>query len=714
MNTLPNDHSVLIDIQKSTLNRILAIVYLATWTATILGNTLTGDPKQFMLLGAAVMVLCGITFWASQRYFRLAVYLLIWGLWCCVTAATQHFSHPVVYYFFATVVLIAASLTRLSSQVVLALASTAFIFLFIPPDQPAETIFGATLFLWISLVTSNVVTHGLLQALDITHHYQAYAVEQMKKARDQRGEIARMAAALKLSQENQHRLNTQLRYALHSAEEARRLKAQFAANVSHELRTPINLIVGFSEVMATAPEAYGGPPPPAYRPDIQAIYRNATHLQSLINDILDISQIEAAQLAIVKEETDLHQVIDEALHIAQGLIHGKKLALRLDVPPQLPTLYLDRTRVRQVILNLLTNAARFTDKGAITLRARVDERQLTISIHDTGVGIPKEQLDRVFEEFYQVESNLSRKRGGTGLGLALSRQFITQHGGRMWAESAGIPGQGSAFYFTLPLTESPLLTAHPAQHPPVDEDEARQVIIWENDPAIVQMFRGYITRHTVHQARSLHDVHALADSIHPLAVICDSFADTAALEQRLAAASPEITLITCPMPSGRQAARMMGLVDCLVKPVTRQQILTVLRGISDPVQQVMVVAGERDTLRMYCRFLQTAPEEYIISTASAGMDALAAMRADPPDALLLDFALPDMDGFTALEHLKSTPVLNKIPVIVVSDGSTTNIISPLAKGEIVLRKPAGFQPMELVRCIEAISGQLIPPSVLKS
>ncbi|MBI5959468.1 MAG: response regulator [Chloroflexi bacterium] len=711
MTSLSNDHSILIDIQKSTFNRILAVIYLVIWIATILANPLTGgNSKQFMLLGAVVIVICGVTFGLSHRHFRLAVYILIWGLWGCVAAATQNLSQPVVYYFFATVVLFATSLMRLWSQVVLALASTAFILLF----APSEITFGAALFLWISLITSYVVSHGLLQTLDITHHYQSYAVEQMKKARDQRGEIARMAAALKLSQENQHRLNIQLRYALNSAEEARRLKAQFAANVSHELRTPINLIVGFSEVMATAPEAYGGPPPPAYRPDIQAIYRNATHLQSLISDILDISQIEAAQLAIVKEETDPHQVIDEAIRIAQGLIQGKKLELRLDVPSQLPAVCLDRTRVRQVMLTLLTNAVRFSDKGRITLRARVDEREITVSIQDTGMGIPKEQLDRVFEEFYQVESNLSRKRGGTGLGLALSRQFITQHGGRMWAESEGIPGKGSTFYFTLPLTESTLFTAHPSPYQPVDENQARQVIIWENDPAIVQMFRGYITQHTVHAAQSLRDVHTLLKSTHPLAVICDTYADVTALQQQVASVSPEITLITCPMPSGRQAARMMGLVDCLVKPVTRQQIFAALQGIEQPIQRVMIAAGERDMLRMYSRFFQTAPENYTVGTALTGMDALAMMRTDPPDVILLDFSLPDMDGFTMLEYLKSTPVLDKIPVIVVSDGSTTNTILPLVKGEIVLRKAGGFQPMELVRCIEAISGQLIPPSVLKS
>ncbi len=651
--TPPSEINLLVDIQKNTLYRVLAIVYLVMWFAMIFGNSVSDHvPRPLMMLAIGVMAVCGLSFWLSQRHLMLARYTLVLGLWLSIMVGTRTANYAVWYYLFLIVVLIASNLTNLLTQVLIAIGSSAFILL---TPCPAEHVWGSILVTWTGLVTSYSTFQGLVQAFDTSYHYQEYAVEQMKRARDQRAELARLTQVLQTSQDSLQRLNIQLRHARNVAEEARQLKAQFAANVSHELRTPINLIVGFSELIATAPETYGVPLPSAYRADIQAIYRNAKHLQSLINDILDISQLEAAQLAIIKEDIDARVVIEEAIQIARSLIENKKLRFFVDVSPHLPVIRMDRVRIRQVILNLLANAARFTDAGSVTLRAACDEKHLTISVIDTGLGISSDKQDRVFEEFYQIERQLSATKGGTGLGLALSRQFVSLHQGRIWVESEGIPGKGSTFSFTLPLADTSSYFAVPTSGPSPKEEtkQVRHSIIWDEDPAIIQLFRGYIRKHPVAEARSLAEAVQQISTLRPLAVICDQNTDTAQLEEHLLTVSPEITLIKCPMPSSKRVIQALGLADYLVKPISRQALLNALKRLEPPVRTILVIDDDRDILRMISRFLQTSSAEYNVQLASSGLNGLQCMRQDKPDVVITDIMMPDLDGLMLMQQMKA-------------------------------------------------------------
>ena len=238
------------------------------------------------------------------------------------------------------------------------------------------------------------------------------------------------------------------------AEEARRAKEQFVANVSHELRTPLNMIIGFSEMILNAPQAYsaspsGGRLPPALLADLAVILRNAQHLASLIDDVLDLSQIEAGQMALVRERVALPEVIAEALVAVRPLFESKRLALRADLEDGLPEVSGDRTRIREVLLNLLSNAGRFTEQGGVTVAARRRDGELLVSVTDTGPGIAAADQSRLFQPFQQLDASLRRRFGGTGLGLSISQRFVEMHGGRMWVESA--PGAGAAFRFTLPI-----------------------------------------------------------------------------------------------------------------------------------------------------------------------------------------------------------------------------------------------------------------------
>lgn len=246
------------------------------------------------------------------------------------------------------------------------------------------------------------------------------------------------------------RTNQRLREAVEKTREADRLKTEFLATMSHELRTPLNSIIGFSKVMLNG---LTGPLTDMQRTDLTAIYTNGQHLLSLVNDILDISKIEAGKMTLHKEWLDFHEVVAGVMSTAITLVEGKPIALRENLHPDLPRIHADRMRVRQIILNLVSNAAKFTNEGSISLEVKPLEeggrQYILCSVQDTGIGIAKEYISLIFEAFRQLDSTMGRRAGGTGLGLSISRLLAELHGGRLYAESA--PGKGSTFYLILPI-----------------------------------------------------------------------------------------------------------------------------------------------------------------------------------------------------------------------------------------------------------------------
>lgn len=267
---------------------------------------------------------------------------------------------------------------------------------------------------------------------------------------DNRQLLERTLARTQALSERLQETNTELEHARGAAEEAKHFRGQFLANMSHELRTPLNAIIGFSETMLKFPMMYDGVKlPGGYETDLQQIYNSGRQLLNLINDILDLSKVDAGKLEIRMARLDLKPLLNTVLSTASGLIAQKPIRLESDLPEQIPEVFADEARVRQVLLNLYSNAAKFTDKGSITLSVRLIEEGVQISLRDTGSGIPSDSLDIIFEEFKQAETGLRDPRSGAGLGLAISRQLLNLMGGRIWAESE--LGKGSTFYFVLPV-----------------------------------------------------------------------------------------------------------------------------------------------------------------------------------------------------------------------------------------------------------------------
>ena len=288
-------------------------------------------------------------------------------------------------------------------------------------------------------------------------------------SQDRRREALRAVTAMKNAYYLLERTNHALAQAQAELVEARRLKTEFVNMVSHELRAPLNYIVGFSELMVNSPEVYGAQPwPPRLHQDLSEIYHSSSHLSKLIDDILELAQIEAHRLILKREPVDLADVAKEAAAIVRPWQQRKGLALSEHYGPHLPPLYLDRTRVRQVVLNLLNNAVRFTEAGEISLSVHRERDEVRLSVTDTGPGIPEDKLTRIFEEFVRLEASGGRPSEGTGLGLAISRRLVEMHGGRIWASST--VGRGSTFHVSFPVVRQEGGTDHSA--PPASYWEA--------------------------------------------------------------------------------------------------------------------------------------------------------------------------------------------------------------------------------------------------
>jgi signal transduction histidine kinase len=266
---------------------------------------------------------------------------------------------------------------------------------------------------------------------------------------DAQGLAASIAAQASIHLETL-RLNEELQQRARELQELDRLKSAFLANMSHELRTPLNSILGFTDVML---EGLDGDLTDYMDNDLRLIQKNGQHLLHLINDVLDMAKIESGRMNLNPERFKVHDIFEDVNSITSSLANARNTALIVDETSDGEVeVYADSTRIKQVMINLVNNAIKFTTDGKITMGvSRMDGSRVLVSVKDTGLGIPPDQLESIFQEFSQVDTSTTRKVGGTGLGLPISRRLIEMHGGRLWAESTGVEGEGSTFFVELPL-----------------------------------------------------------------------------------------------------------------------------------------------------------------------------------------------------------------------------------------------------------------------
>ena len=572
--------------------------------------------------------------------------------------------------------------------------------------------------LWAMALISWLSSRSLRTALSWALASQSRAWEAAEEARDRRGRLRRALDSLETTDHVLRRTILELEAARDEAEEARRTKARFVANISHELRTPLNVIVGFAEMLCTSPESYGDSAwSPALREDLLAIWRNAEHVLKMIDDVLDLAQIEVGHFPVAPEPSDLSAVARDALVTVSPLLRDSGLELRVSMDDDLPALNLDRTRIRQVLLNLINNALRFTHSGYIEVGTRTTGAEIVAYVRDTGDGIPADKLELIFEEFEQVQMSFGRAQHGVGLGLAISKHLMRMHGGRIWAESE--LGKGSMFCLAFPVPQvraSPqaselLHTQSLRRHP--EEDHAT-VIALSRDPLVLRILERYLENRRVLGAESLADAISLVHEQHPQAVLMtiDTPRNRAATLQEAhallrAIAPADLPVMACSFPTERRAGQALGVAELLVKPVTQNDVILAVKRLCPRPRRVLIADDDHEMRRLLARFVEQEWADAELFLAASGHEALNHLQQHP-DVMLLDLRMPDMSGTEVIRAMRDDPSVAQVPVVVITAHGPADALTAVKQGELHIFKNSSFTANELVRVLDLLTKSLPP------
>jgi signal transduction histidine kinase/AraC-like DNA-binding protein/ABC-type sugar transport system substrate-binding protein len=465
------------------------------------------------------------------------------------------------------------------------------------------------------------------------------------------------------------------------AEEANRLKSRFLSTVSHELRTPLNLITGLSAVLLQEGGQVGSARCMVNREDVEHIYASAQHLDGLIRDVLDLAQSEVGQLKLVCEPLHLGEVLQPVLAIGQQLARDKELAWRAEIPEELPHVWGDRTRLRQVMLNLVHNAIKFTARGEVALIVTTEDDCVIVSVQDTGLGIPLEEQEVIFDEFRQSERTAARGYGGLGLGLAICKRLVDLHGGEIGVRSSGEEGEGSTLYFTLPV-----IAGRPAfLNAKTSLAEMRQVVLLVEDIQGGSLLRDYLVQQglevTVHQ---VSEGEKEADWLRwllagpPEAVVLDREVASERGWKVLKVlkgnpATRHVPVLFYALADDSGSGSMLE-IDYLTKPMGTAELAQALacqglldeEGNGEAGKKVLVVDDELAILEMHARIVESQSPGCRVLRARNGREALEIIQEEYPDLVLLDLMMPELDGFGVLEAMREEEMSRNIPVIVLT------------------------------------------------
>ena len=659
------------DLRRDMILEIGVAAFVIGWLVTL---SAIGYEGRLEYLPVAFILLAGSmgSLWLRSTHYRVALYVLIATVLGATTCFKGFAPDSLAQYYFPVAIVVSSLLMSSARVFVLAtLASLAC--LAVARSQGAswfdsQQIVTPITLIYLTAFAAWLGSRQVNMALSWMHNSYRKAETLVDELRDERLSLARALKMLEEAYVRIEKMNYALIEARSIAEEARRLKAEFAANVSHELRTPLNIIIGFSETMANAPETWAGVSwSPVLRGDIEQIYQNARHLSSLIDDILDLSALDVHKLGLTVDEARIEEVIEEAVAVVQDLYRAKNLYLTVQADPELPRVRMDITRIRQVLINLLTNSSRFTSAGGVTITARLVGQQIEVAVADTGVGIALQDVHRVFEDFGQVDGSTSRKYEGTGLGVPLSKRLVELHGGRMWLASQ--PGRGTTFYFTVPVLPQPPTDLGPfsANAPAYATAYRKAVLIVEPDPLLLRIVRRHLSGYDVVQVRDRTDLPALIDHHQPIAVVIDQPGeDDVPLQTWVTDTPRDLPVITVSLPGSLRVAQTLGIQNYLIKPVLREQLLDAMAGLGRPVHDVLIVDDDPQLVELISRMLQSAGEAYHPLEAFGGAEALERLRREPVDLVLLDLIMPEISGLMVLQAMKADPALTGIPAIVIS------------------------------------------------
>ncbi len=498
--------------------------------------------------------------------------------------------------------------------------------------------------------------------------------------------------------------------------EADRMKSQFLANMSHELRTPLNSIIGFSEILI---DRLREQVQPKHLKFLHNVHASGQHLLAIINDILDLSKVEAGKMEFHPEPLRPGPTLDGVLHVMQGMAQQQRITFELDVPADLPEVVTDPAKFKQVLYNLLSNAVKFSLEGStVQVAARLlaaaesplGAASLAISVRDRGIGIPETDLDEIFREFHQVDGGSTRRFGGTGLGLAIVKKFVEHQGGRVRVESH--LGLGSTFTVLLPL--HPAGSAPHAPEPYAGVEREHVVLVVEDDPAAFEGLARALRAagYAPVRARQGEDALDAARRLRPAVITLDiglpGMSGWEVLKElKRQADTCDIPVVIVSLMQNRELGLALGAEDYFTKPVDRGRLVARLREIAPgppPPAGARVLVVDDDPAVHELVEAELLPLGYVLEHAHSGREGLERARGGRFEAVILDLMMPDLSGFEVAARLKDDPATAALPIVVLTarDLSAPEREALSGKIESLVRKGEGgtLKLVEAVRQLE--------------
>jgi len=709
---------------RSAILRSILVLFAAFGVVGGIFAPDTGGANFDGLLGVLTLIMALALLAIQTRSERLAGWLTVLGGVAAVSLVWLWHPHWGMPCLYALPVLVGIAVLGWEGSLVAALLASGLLagassgMLAVPGLQDSLLVAAITVWGSFGVAALMVWQHDLIVTAALRD--DELARQNLSQARERQVELNQALEDLDLAHRELIRLTDLLTAAREAVESTRRAKEEFVANVSHELRTPLNMIIGFSDEIIERPKVYGRELPRELIEDISVIRRNSQQLASLVDDVLDLVEADTGFTRLSRDWTSITEIVRDAVEAVRPFFERKGLSLTVESEYALPRLSCDPTRIRQVVLNVLSNAARFTEQGGAGVRIVRDGDNVVVSVADSGLGMERSIVNRMFEPFQQADPSLRRRYGGTGLGLAISKRLVELHGGEIWIESQ--VGTGTTVSFSLP-TEAPVTVGPPAssrwfspyhdfsyqiksQPSAVDvSDSLPSIAVVDHGDTLLEILTHYMSDWQVTPLAGLEDAIRTPWAGGFRAVVVNN-----APSDQVHAAFPEmphmdltIPIVHCQVPSNEDTTAQMGVSGYLIKPVHRDALIRAIEDAAPGARRVLVVDDDKDAQHLFGQMLGS---DYEVARADDGVEALDLMRSWSPDIVLLDLLMPNLDGTAVLAARAEDPVLRRLPVVIVS--AHDQRLKPIKSTAVTLTRQGGLSARDLATAVEALASALPP------